>query len=333
MQVKGIASEHKSFGTFEEAKAYVLGRRLNFMLYRRRTSKPKSSFVGGKALRAELEVWQDGFVDSLRIECALDTMSVVNLARVELLHDVYEIVGDEVNSSAGKTSFTKEGTLKVLYEGEVLSLPALVATSAQLPRSCDVLLGIPGLDGLGVSVDQHRKGQKQPLMCFVGEKTLRTWWDANEGQAAPAIEHDITQVDVCPDLPAIVQAKVRELLREFADVFEGRQITMPKPFQAKPIQLKFIENPSPQSVPEPRWTHAQRLILTQWAEAGLKDGSLELSTSQWASRPHIVMKTPAHLHKDLAQVGKCKLRVCGDYRVSTRRSRRSCPIYPPAWWR
>jgi hypothetical protein len=108
MQVRGVANEYKSFGSFEEAKAYVLGRRLNFMLHRR-PSKPRSSFVGGKALRAELEVWQDGFVDSLRVECALDAMSDVNLARVELLHDVHEVVGDKVKSSAGKSS-----TLKVL---------------------------------------------------------------------------------------------------------------------------------------------------------------------------------------------------------------------------
>jgi hypothetical protein len=279
MQVKGVASEHRSFGTFEEAKAYLLGRRLNFMI-QRRPIKPSSSFVGGKALRAELEIWQDGCADSLRIECALDTMSDVNLARIELLHNVHDVYSDKVKTGAGKTTFTREGVLKVLYQGEVLCIPALVAITDQLPRSCDALLGIPGLDGLGVSIDQHRKSQRQPLMCFVGEKTLRTWWEANEGQAAPAIEHDITQVDVCPDLPAKIQAKVRKLLREFADVFEGRQITIPKPFQAEPVPLKFIDNPVPQSVPEPRWTHAQRSILSQWAEAGLKDGSLELSTSR-----------------------------------------------------
>ena len=61
MQVKGVTSEYKSFGSFEEAKAYVLGRRL-FMLHRI-PSKPRSSFVGGKALRDELEIWQDGCTD------------------------------------------------------------------------------------------------------------------------------------------------------------------------------------------------------------------------------------------------------------------------------
>jgi hypothetical protein len=59
------------------------------------------------------------------------------------------------------------------------------------------------------------------------------------GQAAPAIVHDISQVDLCPDLPAAAQAKVRSLLRLHEDVFEGRQITMPKPFQAEPVELKF----------------------------------------------------------------------------------------------
>ena len=72
----------------------------------------------------------------------------------------------------------------------------------------------------------------------------------------------------------------------------------------------------PQSVPEPRWTHAQKQVLSQWAEAGLKDGLLELSTPQWASRPHIVTKTPANVHKDLVDVTKCKLRVYGDYRAA-----------------
>ncbi len=49
-------------------------------------------------------------------------------------------------------------------------------------------------------------------------------------------------------------------------------MTMPKPFQVEPVELKFIDNPVPQSVPEPRWTFAQCNVLTQWAEAGLKDG-------------------------------------------------------------
>ncbi len=313
-QTNGVSSEFKSFGTYEEAKAYLLGHRLNFMVFRR-SIKPPSSFIGGKALRAQVDVWQDGHEDALRVDCRLDTMSDVNLALAVLLHDIHDIIVDDVRGSVGKTTFAKEGTLKLLYEGEVVSLPALVAVPSQLPRSCDVCLGIPGLSVLGVCVDEHRLAQRQPLMCHVGERTLRTWWEANEGQAALAVAHDITAVDVNPDLPAAIQAKVRALLRRHEGVFEGRQVTMPKPFQDEPVELKFIDNPVPQSVPEPRWTFAQQNVLTQWAEAGLKDGSLELSTSRWTSRSHIVMKSPANKHKDLVDISLCKLRVCGDYRA------------------
>jgi hypothetical protein len=74
-QTKGITSEFKSFGTFDEAVAYLNGRRLNFMAFRR-PKKPPSSFVGGKALLAQVDVWQDGHHDSLRVDCGLDTAHV-----------------------------------------------------------------------------------------------------------------------------------------------------------------------------------------------------------------------------------------------------------------
>jgi hypothetical protein len=141
-QVKGIYSEFKSFYSLEEAQAYLEARRKNFMLVK----KPESSFVGGKALRAVLSVWQDGHTDSLRVICGLDTMSDVNLALAELLHDVHDIVTDDVRGCGGQTAFTSEGLLKVLHEGEVICVPALVATPAQLPRLCDISLRVPGLD-------------------------------------------------------------------------------------------------------------------------------------------------------------------------------------------
>jgi hypothetical protein len=149
-------------------------------------SKPESCVVGGKALRAQINVWQGGHAHSVRTVCGLDTMLDVNLALVELLHDVHEIAADNVSGL--------KGVLKVLHEGKVICVPALVAIASQLPRLCDVSLGIPGLDRLRVCVDQHRAKQRQPLICHVGEKTLRVWWESNAGQAAPSINHDIDQV-------------------------------------------------------------------------------------------------------------------------------------------
>ncbi len=79
-----MSSEFKRFATYEEASAYLVGRRLNFMTFRR-SPKPPSSFVGGTGVRARIDVWQDGYEDALRVDCALDTMSDVNLALSELL--------------------------------------------------------------------------------------------------------------------------------------------------------------------------------------------------------------------------------------------------------
>jgi hypothetical protein len=180
-------------------------------------------------------------------------MSDVNLALLELLHDVHDIVVDDVSDGIGGPDDFRQGRhAQGPPRRRVLCLPALVATASQLPRSCDALLGVPGLNTLSVNVDDHRRQQRQPLMCHVGEKTLRTWWEANQGQVVPAVVHNITQVDVCSDLPAQVQAKVHALLRQYQGVFEGQQVTMPKPFQAEPVELKFVDDPVPQSVPEHR---------------------------------------------------------------------------------
>ncbi len=85
------------------------------------------------------------------------------------------------------------------------------------------------------------------------------------------------------EIPDAMQAKIRALfLDEYSDVFAGEQDSLPRPFTAEPVTLKFVENAEPQSIPEPRWTHAQKKILTAWAEEGLKTGSLELFTSRWA---------------------------------------------------
>ena len=96
-QTKGIASEFKSFASRAEAESYLgVVRRTSYMAFRK-ANKPGSSFFGGQALRAQIDVWQDGHADSFRTECGLDTMSDVNLALIELLHDVHDVSMD--NSS------------------------------------------------------------------------------------------------------------------------------------------------------------------------------------------------------------------------------------------
>jgi hypothetical protein len=76
------------------------------------------------------------------------------------------------------------------------------------------------------------------------------------------VSFNVDEVLVSPDLPEAMQLKVRRLLAEFGDVFAGEQNSLPKPFVAAPVELKFVESPQPQSIPEPRWTYAQKQIRT-----------------------------------------------------------------------
>jgi hypothetical protein len=105
----------------------------------RSSCSPETSFSGGKALRATIDVWEDGHADSLRVECGLDTCSDVNLALPELLHDLTPIQYARVaNCGSATNTFSREGTLKVLVDGEVRAIRTLEATPSHLGRHARV---------------------------------------------------------------------------------------------------------------------------------------------------------------------------------------------------
>jgi hypothetical protein len=187
-----------------------------------------SSFVGGKALRAWVDIL-DGSSEDLQVFCGLDSGADVNLARRSLLHDVRHVETGVVFNCGESTSFTEEGTLLVSVKGEIVEVPALAATKTQLPSHCSVLLGVPGLDALGVMLDAHRDSQQLPLECFVGERTLRTWLETNGGKTVTSVPSSIAEVQINPDLPAELQERVRHLLVQYEEVFAGHLDTLPKP--------------------------------------------------------------------------------------------------------
>jgi hypothetical protein len=106
--------------------------------------------------------------------CCLDSGADVNLASRQLLHDVHPIRTEGLSNCGEVIDFAEEGTLRLFASGTVRTVPALVATAEQFPSDCDVLLGIPGLDDLGVHLDEHRAKKLRRLECFAGEKMLRT---------------------------------------------------------------------------------------------------------------------------------------------------------------
>ncbi len=57
-------------------------------------------------------------------------------------------------------------------------------------------------------------------------------------------------------------------------------------------------------------------------------GSLEPSSSAWASRVHLVLKPPPNQTAELADLKDCKLRPCGDYRLVNTQIDKIAPNLP-----
>ncbi len=207
-------AQFKSFATREKAEAYLAEPRTKhcYVGWRRpaeRIAKARpASFVAGRALRATVKVLQEGETKPIRVQGCLDSGSDVNLANRIMLHDVHPILRESISKCGDSTEFTEEGTLWVFASGTVDCIPALVATKVQLPFGCDILLGVPGVDDLGVKLDSHRGA----LECHVGEKTLRAWLNANGAQEVSKVSFNIDEVDVCSTIPEEMQARVRVLV-------------------------------------------------------------------------------------------------------------------------
>ena len=157
---------------------------------------------------------------------------------------------------------------------------------------------------------------------------MREWLEHHPDAAPDTRPFDIESIKICDHLSDDEISRVKAVIRAHAHVFEGHENSLPKPFNTEPITLKFKPGATPQSIPQPRWTVAQREIVKRWAEEGLKNGSLELSSSAWSSRLHLVLKAPANTTADLADLKDCKLRPCGDYRMVNTQIEKMAPNLP-----
>jgi hypothetical protein len=289
-----------------------------------------SSFTGGNTIKATVEVHHPTHGKSQQ-RVAIDTQSDVTTCLREHLSEVHPILADTISGIAGEAVFSEEGTLNVfsVAKRRRVSLPALVAPRHQIPFGCIALLGVPALQRLDVAVEQHMKlPQFSPLICHLGEKKLREWLEYHPDKAVDTSPFDLSQIQINPHLKPDEISRVKAVIRRYARVFEGHENSLPKPFATDPITLKMKAGAVPQSIPQPRWTVAQKEIVTRWAEEGLRNGSLEPSNSAWSSRVHLVLKPPSNTTAELADLKDCKLRPCGDYRLVNTQIDKMAPNLP-----
>jgi hypothetical protein len=288
----------------------------------------RSAFVGGRGIHAYATINVPGDDLPRDISSGIDTLSDINMAARELLFNVHAISEDQVRGTAGTARFREQGCLRVLLDDTVLEMPCLVADPRGLPLRCEAVFGVPAIPDLGLDLNAQAETQNAPLQCFLGEKSLREWLDANEGASVDTKPFDLDAIEVNPDLPPEMIRRVRALLVEFAHVFDSSRGTLPKPFSTEPVRLNFCDGATPQTIPEPCWAHALSKIIEKWAHDGLCNGSLEHSKSAWASRPHVALKAPAGARAEDSRVSDCELRACGDYRLVNTQIAKLTPNLP-----
>jgi hypothetical protein len=141
---------------------------------------------------------------------------------------------------------------------------------------------VPAISDLGVDTSAQLELPDAPLQCFLqevptapecflGEKALRRWLEANEGASVDTKPFDLEAIKINPDLPPAIIARVKKIILQCAAVFDSSRGTHPKPFNTDPVKLNFRADFKPQRIPEPRWTHANGMIIRKWGE-GLAAG-------------------------------------------------------------
>jgi hypothetical protein len=126
--------------------------------------------------------------------------------------------------------FQEEGLLDIFANGNLTRIPALVAAPSQLPFGTQASLGVPAILDLGVILDEQKLTQGAPLICHLGEKTLRAWWELHKGESVDTRPFDIKSIDVNPELPPSIIDRIFTSIKKYISVFEGHQNTLPKPF-------------------------------------------------------------------------------------------------------
>eukprot|EP00939_MAST-03C_sp_MAST-3C-sp1_P004035 g4035.t1 len=121
--------------------------------------------------------------------------------------------------------------------------------------------------------------------------------------------HEDIQLDA--DMPESWKKKFRQLHARFATVFKISEGQAPPAARYPPISFKFEKDAKPVAVPEPRWTHADRTIISEWAREKLRSGQYEHApAAHYACRPHIAPKQVKGEPKDLS--GRFDIRICHD---------------------
>jgi hypothetical protein len=262
-----------------------------------------SSFSPGNAMRATATCMTYPTTNSngipVCITCGIDSMSDVSISTPDVAYNVRDI-DEDVSTGGGNSNYTQEGLIDIQTSPGVFeAMPVLISNSTrQLPRGCNVLVGMEQIKDLRISLDHHSTENgllltvKDELVSLMSEKDLVKWWDKNKDKPANYVPYTADDVDINPDLPPDHIRQIKELTDKYKDRFDATKGDLPPPADHPPITLNFKDDWKPVHTPEPRWGPGSTAVIGNWAKHMVKTGAYKLSKSSPASRLHLVKKLP-----------------------------------------
>jgi hypothetical protein len=229
-------------------------------------------------------------------------VDIVDGASRDIAYNIHPIHG-------GDTKYHEEGLVDI--GGGPCSfrtIPALVASDpSRLPIKCMLLLGVPQFNKLNIKVDTHRKTRRLPLesydpsidfsadtflQCRMAEKDLLAWAEHNKEVPVGYSKCSHLVVIYSDALTADELRQLRAASATYKRVYNAAKGALPALANHPNVTLNFKEGWMHVSVPVPRWGPGATAVLTRWAREMLDNGLYTTSKSPFASRPHIVRKTP-----------------------------------------
>lgn len=113
-------------------------------------------------------------------------------------------------------------------------------------------------------------------------------------------------------VPAKIQKRVVEGIAKYKRILDAPLDGIPLVVNGPKVKIKLKETAKARRCPTSVWGHgAKRAVLTEWAKDVLRTREFEhCPESEWASRPHEVMKRKRGSAKT---DNDYDIRVCGDY--------------------
>ena len=147
--------------------------------------------------------------------------------------------------------------------------------------------------------------------CFLARRKLEIYWDRVKDLPP---EKPSTHADVSfhESVPEPIKQKVLDGIQQYKRILDAPLDGIPLVVNGPQVKIKLKDDAKPRRCPEPIWGHgAKRAVLTEWAKEALRTGEFEhCPESEWASRPHEVMKRKRGSAKTDTDYD---IRVCGDY--------------------